>query len=314
LTGAGEDFDGSIAQYAWDYHGDGIYDYTSADDPVADRVYPAPGLYNAKLRVTDDLGAWDVDTVAVQVMPPGENLPPVITAFTVTPDEGFANLSVDFHVDAFDPDGTIAEIAWDLNDDGFFSEPGLSPDKFWVFGPGLQKPRVRVTDNEGASTIAHQLLYVDEDPVNHPPVAELNCQQERIVVAADGSASELLYLDASFSYDIDGDPLSYSFYGIHNDVDTFDVDDDGDGEIEVSYSRPGNHLASVTVNDGHGNSDIGYHPVEVSQFSSQIIETAGGEDMCVAGDEAPGIAYVDAPAISMAATGARAASSIQGAA
>jgi hypothetical protein len=65
FTGSGTDFDGSVAEYAWDPDGDGIFDVMQQDLFF---IYPNAGLYNVKLRATDDQGAWDVDTVAVQVL------------------------------------------------------------------------------------------------------------------------------------------------------------------------------------------------------------------------------------------------------
>jgi hypothetical protein len=70
FTGTGEDFDGSIAEYAWDWEGDGVYDFidNSAPNPLGPYVYETPGTYNAKFRVTDDQGAWDVDTLTIEVL------------------------------------------------------------------------------------------------------------------------------------------------------------------------------------------------------------------------------------------------------
>jgi hypothetical protein len=61
-----QDLDGAIVEYAWDFEGDGIFD-TTGGTPSTNHSYNTPGLYNAKLRATDDQGAWDVDGVTVQV-------------------------------------------------------------------------------------------------------------------------------------------------------------------------------------------------------------------------------------------------------
>jgi len=65
FTSEGEDYGGSIAEYAWDFEGDGVYDQTSPSPALSPKVYANPGVFNAKLRVTDDSGATDVDTVAI---------------------------------------------------------------------------------------------------------------------------------------------------------------------------------------------------------------------------------------------------------
>jgi hypothetical protein len=71
FTGAGEDDDGTIIGYAWDFDGDGSYDYAHATEPNPPvHEYDTPGTYNAKFRVEDNLGLTDVDTVAVNVSEP----------------------------------------------------------------------------------------------------------------------------------------------------------------------------------------------------------------------------------------------------
>jgi PKD repeat protein len=70
FTVTAADDDGTIAEYAWDFDGDGVYDATSATNPSPlQHVYPTEGLHNVKFRATDNLGSWDVDTIAVDVEP-----------------------------------------------------------------------------------------------------------------------------------------------------------------------------------------------------------------------------------------------------
>ncbi len=69
FTGTGQDLDGTITSYSWDFDGNGFYDYTDPVNPNPPaQIYPNPGLYNVKFRVQDNAGAWDVDTIAVQVI------------------------------------------------------------------------------------------------------------------------------------------------------------------------------------------------------------------------------------------------------
>ena len=62
-TDAGED----IVLYEWDFESDGTYDHSSAANGTANHVYVSSGIYTATLRVTDDNGAWDTDSVQVTV-------------------------------------------------------------------------------------------------------------------------------------------------------------------------------------------------------------------------------------------------------
>ena len=54
-------------RYEWDFNGDGIYDWSSATTGVAALTYSAPGQYDAVLRVTDDDGLTNTDTVTIDV-------------------------------------------------------------------------------------------------------------------------------------------------------------------------------------------------------------------------------------------------------
>jgi PKD repeat protein len=52
------DSDGSIIEYAWDFDGDGLYDGFS-DGAVVSHTFTELGLFQVKLRVTDDQFARD---------------------------------------------------------------------------------------------------------------------------------------------------------------------------------------------------------------------------------------------------------------
>ncbi|MCH7471837.1 PKD domain-containing protein [bacterium] len=64
------DPDGSIVKFEWDWEGDGAYDLDSEATPTAGYVYPAAGVFNATVRVTDDDGASAVDSVVITVSEP----------------------------------------------------------------------------------------------------------------------------------------------------------------------------------------------------------------------------------------------------
>ena len=67
LEGTGNDPDGSIVFYQWDYDGDGIYDWSSPDNGIATLTYETPGSYAARFRVVDDDGNSVVVVVPVTV-------------------------------------------------------------------------------------------------------------------------------------------------------------------------------------------------------------------------------------------------------
>jgi glucose/arabinose dehydrogenase len=68
-----QDLDGDPLTFAWDLDGDGAYDDSA--DPAPRHTYSAGGTVTAGLRVTDDAGASDTESVTISVGPP--NSPPV---------------------------------------------------------------------------------------------------------------------------------------------------------------------------------------------------------------------------------------------
>ncbi len=68
FEGDGEDPDGTIVKYEWDFEGDGTYDWSSTTSGSTSYTYMQAGTYNAVLRVTDDDGATATDTITVNVL------------------------------------------------------------------------------------------------------------------------------------------------------------------------------------------------------------------------------------------------------
>ena len=67
FQGTGTDPDGRVAKYQWDFNADGVWDYESPSSGVATFTYVSPGVYEAKLRVTDDRDGSAEDTCTVSV-------------------------------------------------------------------------------------------------------------------------------------------------------------------------------------------------------------------------------------------------------
>ena len=176
LTGTGTDYDGSIDQYAWDFDGDGTYDYTDAANPnPPTQPYAAAGLYNAKFRVMDDQGAIDVDTVAIYaydpVVPP-VNIPPTAALASDRP-RAYMNQydGVDVNFDAgasSDPEGGALNFEFDPEGDGTFVDNGATATYQHTYTkPGVYQPRVRVTDPDSAAGYASLALSVYQFDGNH---------------------------------------------------------------------------------------------------------------------------------------------------
>jgi len=67
FNGTGEDMDGTIAKYEWDFEGDGSWDWSSTENGDTTHRYSTEGNYNAALRITDDDGETDVDYREVRI-------------------------------------------------------------------------------------------------------------------------------------------------------------------------------------------------------------------------------------------------------
>ena len=248
-----EDFDGEIVGGGWDFDGDGVYELFDDTDIVhvleAQHEYAAPGLYNAKLRVVDDQGAFDVDTVSIFVASAPGNLPPQITGVAANPSLAGPETSVNFSFAAQDADGTIAAVAWDFDNDGTTDSTDQVPDH--LFGdPGLYNVKLTVTDDAGAIDMDFVTVSVQSNPVNLPPVID--------TWSVDPSTS-LAPAIVTLSYaatDSDGSVTDYDIDSENNG--SFDFNDSAAGEILQIYNLPGLYNACLRVTDDDGATSRSY--------------------------------------------------------
>ena len=67
FRGSGDDEDGNIVLYEWDFNGDGEYDWSSTSSGKTSYSYVKSGSYKAVLRITDDDGLNSTDTRTIYV-------------------------------------------------------------------------------------------------------------------------------------------------------------------------------------------------------------------------------------------------------
>ena len=154
------DSDG-IAQFEWDFDGDGIFDETSAAGSTS-YTYTTEGSFQARVRVTDNLGAettLTIPTLEVNALPPGS--PTVF--LTVSPDTGNPPLSATFTATASDPDGgAITQYEWDVDGDGVYDQTTTENSYTTSYeGIGTFYPRVRVTDSDGQQAEDAAKIFVE---------------------------------------------------------------------------------------------------------------------------------------------------------
>jgi PKD repeat protein len=241
----GEDDDGTIAEYMWDFDGDGIYDgFQPANPSPLPHTYLAPGLYNAKFRVTDNEGSWDVDTVAVQVLPaPGPGNVPPAADIQADVTSGNAPLTVSFNAGgSSDSDGNIVRYWWDFDGNGSYDQMTASASCSHIYGTaGIFSAKVMVEDNEGGTATDSVSITV-----NALPVAVLEA------TPPEGEKGLTVYLDASQSSDPDGSITDYEWDldndGAFNEAGV-EADARGDSAVQVVYPNAGRYPIAVRASD-----------------------------------------------------------------
>jgi len=239
FTGEGTDDDGTIDEYAWDFDGDGTYDVMEQNPPP--HTYTVAGMYNAKLRVTDNDGAFDVDTVCIYAT---ENLPPVAD-LEATPTSGGAPLTVNFDASgSSDPDGTIVKYEWDWEGDGTYDlDSGATPTAQHTFTSyGSYDATVRVTDDGGATDTESVTISV-----NAKPIADIQADP------TEGTPPLTVNFDASGSSDPDGTIVKYEWDWEGDGI--WDFYSGTDSTVSHEYTTAGEYTATVRVTDDGGATD-----------------------------------------------------------
>jgi PKD repeat protein len=212
------DGDGSILWYRWDF-GDGTVGYGR----TIDHAYSDDGTYTVTLTITDDDGSEASASVEVAVA----NRPPM--AFAGEDQETRTGIPIRFDGrGSYDMDGTIALYHWEFGDGTSMDGPVVTH-SFPTYGEFVVV--LTVTDDDGATDSGNLTVTVE----NVHPVAIIS-GTTRVL------SGEEVVLDASSSYDLDGDI----------DENRWDM---GDGEnyfgliVKHTYTRVGTYTVTLTVKD-----------------------------------------------------------------
>ena len=221
------DSDGTIVNYAWNF-GDGSTDSGSS---VWHRFGTA-GTHVVTLTVTDDDGAGDTMTQAVQV---GALNQAPSAAWAATPSNPAVNEWMQFDATASaDPDGSIASYAWNFGD----GTTDMGSVVWHRFGAaGTYAVTLTVTDDDGATDTATATIQVG--PTNQPPVAAYSYSP------TNPSVNAWVQFDATASTDADGSIASYAWnFG--------DGSTDAGSVVWHRFTVGASYLVTLTVTDDDG--------------------------------------------------------------
>jgi len=232
--------------------------FSSASSGSTTHTYTHPGEYVATLKVTDNSGLTDTDTVSIRAGKLPEALPKAY------PTTGTPPLTVQFYSDGKSPQGTLVAYLWDFNGDGVIDNPNFGdytiPRTFtYTYQyPGTYQASLKVVDNWGWSDT--KTITITVNPPDGKPTAEAMANP------VEGNA-----------------PLLVSFTGLGSDKDGFIKKyewDFGDGtphfistatgKTTHTYSTPGVYVAQLTVTDNDANSGTDTVRIDVKPAGSPL--------------------------------------------
>jgi len=247
------DTDGSIILYSWDFGKFG----TNKGQKIM-RRFSSPGKFRAKLTVKDNSGATNsFNSTDFEII---INSPPIADAgsnkFVGTKEMVFLDA-----MRSYDSDGSIVSYYWDFGDGS--SAFGKIVNHSYA-EPGAYTVKLTVTDNSNASNNFNTSTITIF--VNHPPIPKIETDK----FLNDRSTS----FNASYSYDPDGEILSYEWNFGDNTFGTGKV-------ISHKYFSPGTYNVTLTVRDNSMKSNNVSSIVEQIIINSPPIADAG-RDMVIA--------------------------------
>jgi PKD repeat protein len=237
------DTDGSIAKTEWDLDND--QNFTEPGEPQGaqvSRAFPNPGAFTVRMRVTDNKGATAVTTRSFVV-----NAKPS-AVFNIFPPDPNAGDTVEFDArPSTDPDGSIASVGWDLNNNGVFGDASGERISRRFDDPGTYTVGVQVTDNRGATSSTTRTFVV-----NGPPTASFTVD----------SATPFV-----------GDPVTFTSTSTDGEAGdlTHEWDFNGDGVPDASgatvthtFATEGSRTVGLRVTDRGGLSNEAFESVTVA--------------------------------------------------
>jgi PKD repeat protein len=237
FTGSGDDVDGTIEDYDWDF-GDG----TTSTLQNPDHIFDTPDTYTVTLTVTDNDGNTDSDTLDITVDP---NPPPTAVA------EAYVNGGeppLEVHFDgsgSYDAeDGFIASYLWEFDDGNDSTE--MSP-TYTFADEGVYEVTLTVTDNQDET--GEDTITITVSIINLGPAAAGSADKPSVP-----EGQTVTFTDAST--DADGTIASWAW-------DFGDGTTSNDQHPTHDYDTVGTYTVVLTVEDDDGAIDTVDIPITV---------------------------------------------------
>ena len=206
LSGSGTDPDGTVVDYLWTkVSGPAGGTITNAGTAATSVTGLVQGVYQFELRVTDNNGATDRDTMQVTVNPASSNIPPTANA---GPDQSITlpTSSLILSGSGTDPDGIVVAYLWTKVSGpaaGTITNPGTAATSVTGLIQGTYRFELRVTDNNGAFGRDTVQITVNVAP-NIPPTAIAGPDQTITLPVNSATLS-------GTGFDIDGSIVAYTW-------------------------------------------------------------------------------------------------------
>ncbi len=212
--------------------------FSSASDGTTISTYSRFGNYIATLKVTDNDGLSDKDTVIIKAGNFPESLP---GAYPIT---GSAPLTVRFAAKGRSPASTIEYFHWDFDGDGITDwTTRISENREYTFHyPGTYKVTQEVVDNNGLrdkKTISITVTQPDSIPTAYAS-AKNSEGISPFKVNFTGLGKDLDGFITKYEWDFEGDGV-------------FDFTSDTTGETTHTYDINGIYKSLLRVTDNDGN-------------------------------------------------------------
>jgi hypothetical protein len=272
LAGTGTDPDGTITAYLWTkISGPANGSVTNATLATATAAGLVQGIYKFQLKVTDNSGATDVDTMQVTVNP-FVNQPPVANAgpdINITLPTNIASLNGS----GTDPDGTITAYLWTKisgpTSGGSISIPTSATTSATALVQGVYKFQLKVTDNNGATDV--DTIQVTVNPAaNQPPTA--NAGNDKTITLPVTTAT----LDGSGT-DPDGTITAYAWTKISGPANGT-ITNPAAAATSATGLSVGVYKFQLKVTDNSGATDTDTMQVTVNAIVNQLPTANAGAD------------------------------------